>query len=79
MDDRCPHCGGRAEFSASTSGEDVLPVAGDPSICLGCASISVFDKEMKLRAPTKEEFDHFISFPHIQEAIMSVARRNRRN
>lgn len=36
------------------------PAPGDPSICLNCGKISVFDEDMNARVPNEMEMDTYV-------------------
>lgn len=54
--DKCPHCG--YELNACSNPDDLeskeIPKKGDISICINCAKILTFDKDLKLQ-PCPEE------------------------
>lgn len=50
----CPHCGHQFD-RASDLKEGRGPKAGDFSVCIACAKISVFNADQTVRKPTMEE------------------------
>lgn len=46
---------------ASDIAADALPRAGDPSICLNCGRILVFNSDLSLQSPTAEEISELMS------------------
>ena len=57
--DKCPHCG--YELNACSNPDDLeskeMPKKGDISICINCAKILTFDKDLKLQPCPKEIID----------------------
>ena len=51
---RCPFCGYRSE-TASAPG-DKSPEPGHIAVCISCASVLVFNDDLRLRAMTQAEF-----------------------
>jgi len=51
---RCPFCGYRSE-AASTPG-DKSPEPGHIAVCISCASVLMFNEDLRLRAMTQGEF-----------------------
>jgi hypothetical protein len=52
----CPVCGNKLDAATPTDKESGTPSSGDISICIYCATISVFDDKLKLSPITNEEF-----------------------
>lgn len=52
----CPVCGKKLDAATSVEKEEAVPDPGDLSICLYCATVSVFDDNLKLKQMTNEEF-----------------------
>jgi hypothetical protein len=65
---RCPAC--RAELGAHTCIDlsEAQPSPGDPSVCLYCASLCVFDDVLQLRFPTDEELEVLAHHPGVRVA-----------
>lgn len=64
---QCPTC--RAKLDACTGAnfgsetEMPRPAAGDPSICLYCGEVLVFDAQLRLRRPAPEMRERFLQRP----------------
>lgn len=73
----CPTCGYLVD-ATSFVGEDgtddhVPPMDGNVSICLACASISIFtDGVTRLRLPTVEERGEIVREPAVQVAAQAI-------
>ena len=52
--DYCPKCGFLCDAVSDPEGSDSKPQEGDISICINCAKLLVFDKDLKLQ-PCPEE------------------------
>ena len=52
--DYCPKCGFLCDAVSDPEGLDSKPQEGDISICINCAKLLVFDKDLKLQ-PCPEE------------------------
>ena len=52
--DYCPKCGLLCDAVSDPEGSDSKPQEGDISICINCAKLLVFDKDLKLQ-PCPEE------------------------
>lgn len=52
----CPVCGKKLDAATHVEKEEAVPGPGDISICLYCATVSVFDDNLKLKQMTNEEF-----------------------
>lgn len=56
MNDLCPHCERELDAASAMDGGPQRPEAGDLSVCLYCAGVSVFTGEGLIkRLPTKAE------------------------
>jgi len=64
----CPKCGYLLDTSTSVFDDCTVPKAGDVSLCLACGEISVFNKDLTLRVPTKTESEHILHNPQVLEA-----------
>jgi hypothetical protein len=62
----CPACGHPIDAAGTPEpGDDYVPAPGDVSICFGCGFVLIFTQNLKLRAPTPDEY---LSFPPEQRA-----------
>jgi hypothetical protein len=61
FEQQCPFCGHRCNRCATT--DDVPPKPGDISLCLRCAEVSVFDRELRLRRASPRELTRLKSDP----------------
>lgn len=53
---KCVRCGYVIDMATSLADPEVhIPKAGDISLCLKCGLLSLFDENLKLRAPSDEE------------------------
>jgi hypothetical protein len=57
----CPDCGKELNAITIIFGKPVAPTPGDISICAYCASVLVFDADLKQRAARKEDLDQLDS------------------
>jgi hypothetical protein len=71
---RCAGCGAPNTGAAPDHGLDVSPKPGHISICFYCGHYSVFDENLKLRAPTEAEMLEIISDPE----VLDMQRRRKR-
>lgn len=58
-DDNCPHCGKVLDAVTHANNEKVSPSVGDVTICIGCANILEFAKDLKLQKLTPETWQSF--------------------
>lgn len=56
-DNKCPRCKATIDASESISQEKAQPSEGDISVCLYCAAILVFQKDLTMRECTREELN----------------------
>jgi hypothetical protein len=61
FEQQCPFCGHRCNRCATT--DDAPPKPGDISLCLRCAEVSVFDRELRLRRASPRELTRLKSDP----------------
>jgi len=69
---RCPRCNYRMDCTTDAYGE-AKPKEGDVSICLMCGGLMVFNADLTVRKPTKEENLRFQSDPSIMRAQIMAA------
>ena len=70
----CPYCGKVYNGCFVQDQPDMsAPRPGDVSICTNCASPLIFDDELLLREPSREELDEIYKIPGIQQAILKMA------
>lgn len=68
----CPYCGYEFDTSASVYCS-ASPKPGDISICLNCAKVAVFDKDLTQRLPTAEEKEQINKNRKILDAQLAIA------
>jgi hypothetical protein len=71
----CPCCKKELDAATSINEKDALPSPGNLSICFYCATVSRFDKDLKLEELTTEQFAKFpeefkINVRNIREKIL---------
>jgi hypothetical protein len=77
---RCPKCKTILD-SASGVNTDRSPKEGDITLCIKCAVLLVFNKDLIMRLPTNEERMKFASDPsviHAQIVIRGMPRKQNR-
>lgn len=52
----CPSCGSLLSAATAISNKNAVPKEGDPSVCLTCRALLVFDADLKLRLLSEAEF-----------------------
>ena len=70
----CTHCN---HGMTNTSGHDIAPDPGDFTICIRCGGVNVFDEDLLLRAPTKNEMKSFASSDVAQTIRTAIMRAKR--
>lgn len=77
-DNACPACGSRLD-AATAVREDARPDPGDVSVCVYCAAILRFDRELYLYAPEQWEVDYLLAeipgLRRAQQAARTLIRR----
>lgn len=68
----CAKCGYGMDATTSAYGKG-RPSEGDVSMCLNCGALAVFNKDLTLRQPTKEEQDSLNLNPSIIKAQITRA------
>lgn len=76
----CPQCG--ALLSAATSMKSATPKPGDPTVCINCAALLYFTKDMSL---VKANADYLLELHpesrrqllEAQEAVLKMVRKAR--
>lgn len=53
----CPECGAELDHVTVYFGKPVLPTPGDFSVCSYCATVLIFDVDLKMRPATREDLD----------------------
>ena len=74
----CAHCG---HVMTNSSGHDVGPEPGDFTLCIRCAGLNVFGKDLALRKPTRREARDATSNDEVQDfraAILCVQAKAKR-
>jgi hypothetical protein len=71
----CPKCG--EILNAATSMEDIQPKPGDLTICINCASMLRFDKDLSMRELSIDEFmelhdEERIALKNMQKTMMEM-------
>lgn len=64
----CPYCEYKLD-AATGANTDALPEEGDWTVCIDCAGLLLFDKELKLRCPTPMEKKHMEQDPEIVKVL----------
>lgn len=72
----CLHCGERLNMATAVS-EEILPKAGDLTICVFCKGLMIFVKGLKLRKLTGEEESEALDDPRVNAVKDAI--RNARN
>jgi hypothetical protein len=85
----CPYCRHKldAAMAADPKHPDAAPSSGDFSVCISCASVLVFDDELKSRAPKPGELEAaLLAHPEMraplrqaQDMVRQLDRRELRN
>jgi hypothetical protein len=57
VEDRCPKCGAHLDSATPTGKGNARPAPGDYSVCLTCAALLVFEKNMRVRLLTLDEME----------------------
>lgn len=52
----CPVCGNKLDAATHVKEKEIVPAPGDISICFYCATVSMFDENLKLEQMTNEQF-----------------------
>jgi hypothetical protein len=73
----CPHCRYQMEVHSAISEEGAEPVAGDYTMCVGCASPLMFDSPTAIRALREPELAELP--PEIRRLSSFVASYNARS
>ena len=71
--DQCPECGYVIEVTSGICNNATKPRTGDISMCLGCGHLTLFNKDMTLREPSKEEALTISLMPEIIQAQLARA------
>ncbi len=75
----CPYCGQR--FDAATAADpnksDAVPEPGDITVCIGCASILVFNKNLTVSVPGRREINVTEEIRIAQRAVRMLDRRKK--
>ncbi len=64
---RCHKC---ESLLDTATGEKKKPKSGDISICIYCGAIGVFKEDLKIRALTNEEQEHYMNDPAFISSIL---------
>jgi hypothetical protein len=76
----CPICFYKMDCASQYLGEE-RPEPGDPSLCLNCGAILVFNEEMRLRKIKPFDLRELMSDPEVWKAIelaqFQIQRRGR--
>jgi hypothetical protein len=62
--DVCPACG-KLNDAATPIGSGNKPGPGDVAVCIGCASVVIYDKDLRLRRPTGREMRQLAKDPRV--------------
>lgn len=69
---KCPTCSYEMDCATCVENEDWVPKSGDVTICIKCGEFLVFTTGLKLRLPTKEEYQKYGTDPRIIAAQITV-------
>lgn len=65
----CPYCKAFLNAASNTLNESKSPEAGDLSVCLSCAEILIFDKDLKLAEPSFEIYQKIFNDPALSSSL----------
>ena len=65
----CPYCG----YLFDQAFGDRRPKGGNASLCLGCGKVSLFNEDLTMRVPTKNEQLEIDVNPQVIEAQIMLA------
>ena len=69
----CPVCGERLNASSPVNDEDIAPKEYDITICDYCSTVMVFNKHLKPKVITTEEFGTIKNdYPEVSQEINNV-------
>jgi len=74
---RCPFCAYKLNGAAgmvAVESETAKPSPGDFSVCIECANVLIFDKDLSLRRPTYEEARESRERPDVMQARDIIGR-----
>jgi hypothetical protein len=63
----CPHCSKVNTHQSAADGNDVMPTAGDATICFNCFGAAIWTSLGGLRKPTDLEHAEIEALPEIQK------------
>ena len=73
----CLGCGAVNDRTTETTGGGHKPVAGDATICVSCGQVSIFNEDLSLRPPTKDEEEALATnenYQRVRKAWESIPR-----
>lgn len=76
----CPYCGAEIDGYTGVTGDEI-PDPGDPSVCVYCAGLLVFDLDRLPREPREDELPALLADPTVmtmQRAVREMKFRGRR-
>ena len=77
----CPQCNYKMDSADPARNDEGKPEPGDSSVCLNCGQLLVFDGELILRTPTREEIADLMNakdkWDTIEKAQQFVKQRGR--
>lgn len=68
----CPFCKRKADGASAADGSPDAPSENDLAVCAYCARISIYNADLTLRSPTRDELDEAMSDPDVRAAIRAV-------
>lgn len=72
----CPQCGIKHDAASNMSGfGQSAPTKDDVTVCFECGAWAVFDEDLKLRAPTVEEWKELSCHPIVQQVTSEIKKR----
>ncbi len=69
-EDKCPNCGQYLDAHTNLK-KEVKPKVGDVGICYKCCSILVFDEDLNLAIPNREQLERINSDKEFMAEIFS--------
>lgn len=69
----CPYCGEVNDCASGLFEPESVPSAGDVSICLHCAGVTIYNADLTVRVPAEEERLQLEDDPQVALAVFAVA------
>lgn len=71
---KCTECGYTLNAHTSADQSDIIPEAGDVSVCLSCSKIMIYGNGLVLREPTSEEKVKLSNDETLQKVVAAIRR-----